>query len=182
MASLAVLADVKKKSQIFIFDLIFSFVIILLSVSLLYVFYIGVNDDRNVHQISNNIINSFTNTKINDLNNEQVRNFFINAKIRNIENSVAEQIMEFYSEGQHNDAKDLTEIFIKDYSDKTLSFQVNISSVDGTLSYMLYRKLSVDNVDMNSSKAVAYSSRVLFSFRNRDIKYGPYRLEVFVWQ
>ena len=85
-----------RKSQIFIFDFITSFIILIVAIVIVLSYFQSTSDNVDIYGINLEIIDSFTTTNINSLNNEEVRNLFIAREITNIENTIAQQVGEFY--------------------------------------------------------------------------------------
>jgi hypothetical protein len=53
------------------------------------------------------ILNGFTETELNSLNSNEIRQFFIDGKITNIHNTLAQQVIDFYENNKINEAKTL---------------------------------------------------------------------------
>jgi len=174
-----------KKTQIFLFDLIFAFVIFIVSITLFYTYYINVDENVNVYDLNINIINSFTNTKLNDLNDKEIRDLFIQNKIRNIENTVAEQVVEFYEANKSNpvEAQYLSKIYVKDYIDKQMNFEFTLENETDVLTTLYrYPELPDDyKVSFENSTIATRSQRLIFGFKNQTEFYGPYLLKVKIW-
>lgn len=173
-----------KKNQLFLFDLIFAFVILVISLGLFYVYYLEVDENITLYDLNINILNGFTNTKINNLNDQEIRDLFIQNKIKNIENTIAEQVIEFYSTNKTSgDAEDLTRIFVKDYIDKQMNFLLTIENETGGDNMTLYRyPTSSFKVEFENSSIATTSQRTIFTFKNQTDFYGPYIFKVKIWQ
>ncbi|MFW5705189.1 MAG: hypothetical protein ACOCXG_05090 [Nanoarchaeota archaeon] len=168
-----------KKSQIFVFDLILSIVIIVVSVILVFSFFTTTIDNVDIYEYNYEILTGITQTKINSLNDDQIRDFFIENKIKNIENTVAQQISDFYYLGQNDDAENLTRIFIKDYA--LSSVNINITLNNGTEEYELYSKKAKSEVSFEDSTIASVTKRNIFGFLNTSDYYGPYELKIKLW-
>lgn len=174
----------KKKSQLFLFDLIFAFVLLVIAIGLYYLYYVDVNENSNIYDLNVNILNGFTNTKINDLNDREIRDLFIANKIKNVENTVAEQVVDFYVTNKSSgDAQYLTGIFVKDYVDKQMNFLLTIENETGGDNMTLYRyPPSSFRVSFENSTVSTMAQRTIFSFKNQSDFYGPFIFRVKIWQ
>lgn len=176
-----------KKSQIFIFDLIFAFIILIVSLGLFYAYYLDVDENEQLYDLNMDILNGFTNTKINNLNDDGIRDLFIQNKIRNIENSVAEQVVEFYINNNTypGEAESLTKIYVKDYVDKQMNFLLSIENKTGG-DYLVLYKYPEDpmpfRVEYENASIATHSQRIIFSFRNQTEFYGPFVFKVKIWK
>lgn len=171
-----------KKTQIFIFDMIFAVIILILALSLYYTYFLHVDDNSKMHELNIDILNRFTNLNINSLNNQGVRNLFIQGKIQNIEHTVAQQVVEFYHEGNTGDAENLTSIFIADYITKDLHFMLSLANSTGGDNFTLYKYPPTFVIDFEDAKISTLSQRLVFSFENQSTFYGPYRFTVQIWK
>jgi len=174
-----------KKTQIFLFDLIFAFVIFIVSMTLIYTYYIDVEENVNIYDLNVNIINGFTNTKLNNLNDQEIRDLFIQNKIRNIENTIAEQVVEFYEANKTTpvEAKYLTKIYVQDYIDKQMNFEFTLENETDILTTLYqYPEPPMDyKVSFENSTIATNTQRLIFGFKNQTYFYGPYILRVKIW-
>lgn len=162
------------------FDLIFSFIILIISIGLLYNYYIDVTGNVDIYDLNKNILNGFTNTRINTLNDEEIREMFRANKVKNIENTVAQQVGEFYYYGSLTDANDLTRIFAQDYIDKQMNFEFTLD--DAGTSYELYKSINRPEVDFDSAEIASVNQRTIFGFKNSTDFYGPYVFRIKIWK
>lgn len=171
-----------KKSQIFIFDLIFSGVIILVGFAIIFNYYININDNSSISDLNKNILNGFTNTKINSLNGEEIRMMFVLGKVKNIENTVAQQVAEYTFYNQNDSAKNLTRIFVEDYLDKQMNFNLTIQ-LEGSSEpeYTLFQKINRKDSLIGDAEIVSVSQRIIFGFNSTDY-FGPYIFKVRIWK
>jgi hypothetical protein len=171
----------KLRAQIFIFDMIVSFVILLLAVALIFNYYLNTEENLDVYDLNMEILNGFINTKINDLNDQEIRLLFVSGKIKNIENTVAQQVSEFYYYGNKDLAKNLTRIFVEDYSEKQLNLNMTIQHENKTWPEEQIFFSGRNNIGIDESLVVASSSRVIFGFNSTDY-YGPYIFKIKIWK
>lgn len=169
----------KKKSQIFLFDLIFSFVIFVVSLSVFLIYYTSTSTNTEIYDLNSQILNGLTQTKINSLNSQEVRDMFLNNQIRNIDNTVAQQISEFHHLKEDVLADDLARIFIESYLTRQMNFELLLDNSSNELT--LFSEINRE-VDFENSELSAVSSRVIFGFINRSDSYGPHIYTVRLWQ
>lgn len=165
----------KKISQIFLFDLILSMVIVLVSVSLIALYYSNVTSNEDISTANNNFVEAFSKTKINNLNNDEIRNLFLEGKIRNIENTIAQQVSEFYFNNSEIEAINLTKIIAKDYFSEQVNVQIIL--IDGGTSVTLYNQTIKRKED---AQVVSTFDRNIFGFYENN-PYGPYTITSEVW-
>ena len=159
------------------FDLILSIVILTISIGLAFSYFVNVQSNESMFDSNKKLVSGFTTTKINQLNNEEIRGFFKDNKIRNIENTIAQQVGEFYSEGSVNDSINLTNIIVEDYVPKQLNVLVELDANNGTVSTLFNRsKKSIENAEISS-----VLRRDVFGFVNETDFYGPYTFNFQIW-
>ena len=124
-------------------------------------------------------MNSFTKVEINDLNDVDIRTFFKNGHIKNIHNTIAQQTAEFYYTGKYGLAKNLTRIFTTDFITKQMNAQIIL--YNQTNSYELYLKEN-RKISLTSANIIASTKRSIIGFINATHNYGPYTLEIIIWQ
>lgn len=170
-----------KGGQIFIFDLILSFIVLVLSVSLIYNYYLNVDIGDDVYELNKNILDGFTNTKINSLNNKEIRDMFIAGEIKNIENTVAQQVAEFYYIGNSILAENLTQVFVEDYLDKQMNFNLTIEEEGSGIVDVLFLNLNRPEIGFDDSSIVSARQRIIFGFNSSQV-YGPYIFRTTIWK
>lgn len=169
-----------KKSQIFLFDLIFSSVIIIISLGIVFSYFYNPTQNADINEINLELISALTNTKINSLNNIEIRQLFIQNEVRNVDNSVAQQISEFYLRGKEDVAYNLSRYFLEDFVLQQINVNVSLIDHDGSY-YQLYHERNLDR-DFEDAKVSSMVSRTVFSYYNISTLVGPYEFEVRVWQ
>ncbi|MBD3203092.1 hypothetical protein GF327_02260 [Candidatus Woesearchaeota archaeon] len=106
----------KKKSMFFTIDGLFAGILLASSLILIFSFFIEEQSSLQMNYYSKDIVNSLANLKINEINDSYVKSLIKNGNITNINNSVIEQISEFYvlnkTELSNNLSKILTEKII----------------------------------------------------------------------
>jgi len=173
------------------FDMILSIVIIVVSLGIVFSYFTTTNENVDIYSYNYQILSGFTQTKINTLNNEEVRKMFIDNKIKNIDNTVAQQVAEFYhtenivyTENYAENisyAENLTRIFVEDYVNKQMSFRVSISNSTEPLNFTVLFE-DVKN-DLNSTEDGTISSvtqRTIFGFIDKDTVYSDV-IKIEIW-
>lgn len=176
-----------KKTQIFIFDMIFSFVIIIITFGIVFSYYSSTSKNIDIYELNNNILNSFTKTQINTLNDDYIKELFKLREIRNIQNSVAQQAAEFYYIYTRDSnpyylelSKNLSENFIDDFLTSELNIEVNL--FDGaTKINLMNQSASLNSVALDDAELTAVSKRSVYGFMNETHYFGPYKIEVVLW-
>lgn len=165
----------KRKSQIFLFDLILSITILIVSIGLVSIYYSNTLDNQDIYSANLNFIQSFTKTNINSLNNEDIRIFFTSNKIKNIENTLAQQVSEFYFNGNNIDAQNLTQIIARDYFSRQMN--VKITLIDGLDNLIIFEQYSKNKKE---ASLVSEFQREVFGFYENK-PFGPYLIISEVW-
>ena len=171
----------KKKTQLFLFDLILSFIILIVVISLLFIYSSSSVENINVFRLNLEIMSGFTTTNINELNDEEVRQMFINRKITNIHNSVAQQVAEFYFYDEPVLAQNLTRIFMgSSFQD---NYNVNLSILlDNGTRYDVFNIISPNMPKPIEDSEIASSlDKTVIGFINRTDYFGPYKFTLKIW-
>ncbi len=168
------------KSQLFLFDLIFSFVILIVSVGLILAYFSSTNDNKDLFNLNLEIMNGFTNTKINSLNDDEIKQMFIDNYIRNVENSVAQQVCDFHFESHPDLAWNLSEIFVDTYLGKQININISIENETGHISQVYY-KLNNPQVSYVDSLLSSSTQRTVYGIINKTNTYGPYIFRIKLW-
>ena len=172
----------KKKSQIFLFDGIVGFTLIIIALGVILTYYSTSFESQNIHSLNQQLLNSYTNTKINDLNDNEIRDFFRQGQIRNIQNSIAQQTAEFHFEGKSGLAENLTQIFVDDFITKQINAQILIydaATINTPTELFLKKNRAIQLVD---AKSVSSTKRSVIGFVNTTASYGPYTIKIILWQ
>jgi hypothetical protein len=170
-----------KKSQLFVFDMILSFLIVVISLTLVFNYYFITFDNENVYNLNREILNGITDTSINSLNDKMVRTLFTRNKIQNVENTVAQQIVEFYSEGHLELAENLTESYVKDFIDPKMNFNISIKNDTMTSYYSLFSKINQPQITKDNANLITVNKRTVFTYKGKSKFYGPIIFKVEIW-
>ncbi len=170
--------NMKKKSQIFIFDLIFATVMIFVSIGIFFTYFSETRSNSDLYSINYEILNSFTTTNINSLNDKVIRDMFENGEIRNKDNTIAQQVGEFFYLGKEDLAIELTDVFVNNYISLQMNYNITISNSSETL----VLKSSNNNLNLVNASIASASNRLVIGFIDKDSFYGPYDLSIKIWQ
>ena len=169
----------KNKSQIFIFDLIFSIVILIVSLGLALSYFSNTSSNIDIYDLNNQIMNSFTLTELNSLNGEYIRDIFVSGQIRNYHNTVAQQVSEFYYLGDVGMAQNLSKFFVKDFIKKQFNFNLTLRNSSNTI--VLYSTIN-PSINIEQAELVSVTKRSVYGFVDLENSYGPYEFKVEIWQ
>lgn len=167
---------ISKKSQFFMFDLIFSFVILVVAVGIALYYSTSSFQEEGLFDLSQNIINQYTTTSINSLNNEEIRDFFLANEITNVDNSIAQQTAEFYLRSQISDAETLNRVFIETYERRNL--YISLALINETTSLEPYTTPGAPS--FTNAKTSYVDSREILLIYEDEVK--TYTAEVKIWQ
>lgn len=167
------------KSQIFMLDLIFSFIVLIVSFGLAMSYFSNTSSNIDIYDLNNEIMNSFTLTELNSLNGQEIRDFFSSGYIRNYHNTVAQQAGEFYYLNRDDLAQNLSEFFVKDYIKKQFNFNITLSN--GTTTVSLYDEVN-NGISLENASLVSVTKRSIYGFIDLTRSYGPYDFKVVIWQ
>lgn len=160
-------------------DLVFAVVILIVALAVVLSNFTTVTSNGDLYDTNRQILKGITQTRINDLNSNEVRQLFIQNKIRNIENTVAEQISEYYYTKDYLLAQNITRIFVKDYV--ASSMNINVTITDNLGETQLYAKLNNRRVQFSQAGITSVSKRIIFGSLNQTSFYGPYTITIKLW-
>lgn len=170
----------KKNSQIFIFDLIFSVVILVVSLGIAFSYYINTSKNTDIYNLNVELMNGLTKTEINDLNGQEIRNMFKERLVTNIHNTVGQQVAYFISIGNISRAENLTDIFVKNYVQPQMYFNISISN--STDSYILFEKVDNNIISKKNSQLLSVTQRRVIGFLNdASDTYYKYTYKIEIW-
>ena len=165
-----------KKSQFFMLDVIFSFVILIIAIGIAVAYTTTAFEEEGLYDLSIEIMEQYTTTEVNSLNNEEIRNFFLTNKITNVDNTIAQQSGEFYLKDNIEDAKTLSRVFIDTYERRNIF--LNISIFNETHSQTLYVSQNADDFE-EAQTSYVHSREILVFYEN---EVHPFTVEVSAWQ
>ncbi len=169
---------VNKKSQIFLFDLILSIVILMVSMGISISYFVNISNNVDIYDLNNQILTNFVKTELNSLNGDEIRDLFIAGKIKNIHNSVAQQVSEFYYFNYNSDANNLTELFVSSYIKNQMNFKFEISNNSNfNTTSILFEQIRFPE---EKSEISAVSKKTIIGFIDQD-NYYIYHLRLKIW-
>lgn len=174
MTNFTKIRNYHKSSQIFLLDFIVATVLIVVSVGTFFVYYSFTDPQEDLFDTAYRLSNVMSSTKINDLNNDFVRDLFINRKITNIDNTLYQQISDFHQSGDTNLAINLTEQVVDTYLIDRIGY--NITLDNGTS--IIELDSSGVFLSQDESKTVASVQRQVFGFEDSDPFLHVYTIEV----
>jgi flagellar basal body-associated protein FliL len=164
------------KSQIFMLDLIVAVVLIVVSLGIFFTFFINTDSQADMYDVVSQLTESMSSTKINDLNNQFVRDLFIDQEIRNIDNTILQQVSEFENTGRRELAQNLTKELTNVYIQDKIGYNITLkTSVSGT---PIILDSSQRYASREEAKAVASIQRQVTGFNETDFYIHQYNFEV----
>jgi ribosomal protein L30/L7E len=125
--------------------------------------------------LSQDIADTLTSLKLNELNNQLIRNMTLNHTITNTENTVLQQAAEFYIHNHLSQASDLIKNVSHDIIPDQFSYDVTINNV------LIYS--NEGNSDKNTSRLLISTRKILFGTVNRTAEaWGPLVGEIAIWE
>lgn len=168
-----------KRAQVFLFDLILSIVILLVSVSIFFLNFSTSQHSLDLHELSQEVMTALTRTQMKSLNSEEIRDMFINNQIRTPEHRVSQQLAEFQYLGETALAENLAESFLDDFIPRQVNARLRLSNASDV--FILYEE-GLSGTSFEEASASSSVSRSVFGRLNRTTLFGPYQLELEVWQ
>lgn len=180
-----------RKGYFFLIDSMIALGVLAIGVFLVLTLYTDVPPKEEPTILSEDIMDFFTNNKIKDVNNPYAGlggELWQQGKITNAENSLLQQVAEFYEKGKLDPAYlDTAETFIIELIEDILpaqyKFEFWIRDLD--VDTLIYPKNpSQEHLDSKESTEVLIPSKKIAYGINQatgDI-FGPYTAEVLVWQ
>ena len=169
---------IKKKGYFFMLDATLALFVLVIGVFLVLSFYVDTPKPVQVDYLSKDILNFLSDTKIKQLNNEYAGiggELWRNGTITDSENTLLQQMGEFYSNGQ----LDTAEKFVKNISEivpKQYEYEVWIDGV------MMYPKepSKAHNESKSVTRLLLTSKKLTFGIRNKTTSnmWGPYKAEM----
>jgi len=173
----------KKRGYFFVLDAVLGLMVLVTGVFLITSSYIDVPQPVQVELLSDDLLNFLSNTKIKDLNNPYAGiggELWKQGEITEAENSLLQQIGEFYATNK----PDTAEKFIQNVSKESIPSQFRYEVwMNGAI---LYPKTpSAEHIESkNSTGLLLTSKKITFGVINKTTSnlWGPYKSEVFVWE
>lgn len=168
-----------KKGYFFIIDSVMGVAIMIAAVTYLYNIHSYEQPKNQLFMLTDNLMNFIATTKIATLNNPYSDYLQGNGNITNNENTILEQINEFFYREKNGC------IYCRDIS---TAFLVNMT--DGIIETQYNFKISLNNETIyekskfseTKSLLTLKTGKIVYTFINGTILYGPSYAEVVVWQ
>jgi len=173
---------IKKTAQIFMFDLIFSSIVLVVTLGVIFSYVVGTTSNEEIYSLGLQITDSFTQTKLNALNDERVRDMFKDPTIRNlinIENTVAQQAVQFEYLGRRDLAKNLTKIFIESYVKGEFGYNLTLEKNNEVIT--LFSQKGIDFPSFEESRISSRIQRSVLGYINRTDLYEGYIVRLDIW-
>lgn len=167
-----------KNSQIFLLDFIFATVLIIVSIGTFFVYYSLSDPQEDLFDIVYRLSNTMSSTQINDLNNEFVRDLFISGEVTNIDNTILQQISEFYERGETDLAKNLTQQVVSTYLIDRIGYEITLVELNSATPTPEVLDSSGSFLDRDESKTVATIQRQIIGFQGPNPYVHRYTFEV----
>lgn len=169
-----------RKGYFFLIDSIIALGVLAIGVFLVLTLYTNVPSKEEQTILSEDIMDFFANNKIKDINNPYAGlggTLWQQGKITNAENSLLQQVAEFYA----NDDIDTAKTFIMQLIENILPTQYNLEFwMDDQLLYPAAEQTD----SKNAAEALIPSRKIVYGIMNPETgdMFGPYNAEVLVWQ
>ena len=173
----------KKRGYFFVLDAVLALFILVVGVFLVTSSYVDVPQPTQVELLSEDLLNFLSNTKIKDLNNPYAGiggELWVNGSIKDADNSLLQQISEFYVANNLNTAEKFIQNVSKDVVPSQFRYEVWINGA------VLYPKNPTNEhiKSRNSTEILLTSKKITFGIINKTTSnlWGPYKAEVFLWE
>jgi len=173
----------KKRGYFFTLDAVLALAVLVIGVFLITAHYINVPQPVQVSLLADDLMGFLSNTKIKDLNNAYAGlggQLWNEGLITDADNSLLQQIGEFYTANNLDIAEEFIQSVSKDSVPPQFLFEVWIN--DG----IVYPKSpSQEHIrSKNSTSLLLTSKKITFGILNKTTSdvWGPYKAEVFVWE
>lgn len=170
-----------RNSQLFVFDMILSFFIVIISLTLIVNYYFITFDNEKVYKLNREMLNGITDTGINSLNDKMIRELFVKNKIQNTENTVAQQVVEFYFQGEKDIARNLTKSYLSNFLDPKMNFDLSIKNETMSSYDSLFSQINHPQISKNDAHLLAVNERTVFAYKGKTDFYGPIIFKIEIW-
>ena len=174
---------VKKRGYFFVLDAMLGLFILVIGIFLVTSSYLDVRKPTQVGLLSNDLLDFLSNNKIGNLNNAYAGiggELWKNSTITNADNSLLQQIGEFYATNHLDTAEKFVQNVTKDVMPAQFNYEVWVNNM------LVYPRFPTQqHIDSKSSTQLLLTSKVItFGIVNKTTSsiWGPYKAEVFVWE
>lgn len=175
--------QIKKRGYFFVLDAVLALFVLVVGIFLVTSSYVDAPQPTQVELISEDLLNFLSNTKIKELNNPYAGiggELWVNGSIKDADNSLLQQIGEFYAANRLNTAEKFIQNVSKDAVPPQYMYEVWVNGV------VLYPKNpSSEHIrSKNSTEILLTSKKITFGIINKTTGslWGPYKAEVFLWE
>jgi len=162
----------KRGAYFFVLDAIIGGAIFVITIILILGSQLNQPESKQTYLLSNDIMNLLTTTKVVDYRDTYVSSLISSNRINNYEQSLFNQIAEFYYQNQTGLAKNFTENILY----KLIPEQYGLSYSLGT--FVVYNR-SIGK--LNNSRIVLTSRRITYFALNQTELFGPDISELKIW-
>src|SRR3989338_9848147 len=181
--------NIQKRGYLFILDSIISLLVLTIGISLILSFRAAEPVTQQAEIYSSDIVQFLTKIKIKDLNNEYMcinGEFVANGNITNTENNLLDQLSEFYFRYSNQSCSfclNLTNVSINSLTKSLLLDQYNfeIAVDDPKLQKRTVLYINKNKPKKENAQLVLPIRRMTSGVYNNTL-YGPYIMEVILWQ
>lgn len=172
----------KKRGYFFTLDAMLSIGVLVIGIFLILTYTSKIPSKTQTSLLSEDILDFLSKTKIKDLNSKYAGiggELWNNGEITNSDNTLLQQIGEFYYYGRLETA----EKFLLNVSTPVVPFQYKLEFwIDGNLVHPL--EPSPEHLSSKSKTKILLPSRtIVYGALNKTADlFGPYKVEVFVWE
>ena len=174
---------INKRGYFFIIDSILALGVLSIGAFLVFTSYVEITPKDKVTILSEDIMDFFANNRIKDVNNEYAGiggELWNSGSITNADNSLLQQVAEFYTKSNFDTAEQFIENFTINLMPSQFSFELWL---DDTLMYP--QDPSPEHIkSKNAAKILIPSKKIVHGILNKETGelFGPYKTEVLVWQ
>ena len=172
-----------QKSQVYLFDLIVSFFILLGVLVIAVRYYSSETANSDIYEQGQELLDRYTTTNINSLNDEYVRELFRDNKVTNIENTVAQQVAEFYYVGDIDAAGNLTQLFLGTKLLSEVNLNLSLYNESDGVYYVLYAiRGKGGSLQIKDATVSSVYKRLVAGYSNETKNSYEYEFEVEIWE
>jgi len=173
----------KKRGYFFILDAVLGLFVLVIGVFLVSSSYVDAPNPTQVGALSEDLLNFLSTKKIKDLNNQYAGiggSLWVAWGITpNIDNSLLQQIGEFYATNKLDIAEKFIQNVSADVVPPQFRYEIWMNNV------MLYPKTtSPEHTNSRSDTAILLTSKkITFGIdKNTNVMWGPYKAEIYAWE
>ena len=159
-----------KKAIFFTIDSLLASGIVIIAILLVSSFYSAESESTNINYASRDLVRVFSAMSIGETDNGYVKSLISSGEIKNTNNTVLEQIGEFWETGKKSMSANLTKNLTEDIIPSNYGFSVLINEEN-----VYIRNLSINN-------ALVSSRSIISGITDTSSLWGPDIIEIRVWE